>query len=243
MPAAAPLRLRTETVGPAAFAFTTRQGGVSQAPYDSLNLGGHVGDRPDAVAENRRRVAAAAGVRALVVATQVHGRDVVEVTGPFAGEVPEADALVTTVPGLALAVLVADCTPVLLAAPEQGVVGVAHAGRRGMADGVVPALVGAMRDLGARDLVGRLGPSICPRCYEVPAALREEVAARAPVAASVTWRGGPALDVAGGVLEQLAPHCRDLAQEPGCTAEREDLFSYRRDGATGRSAGLTWLSP
>jgi polyphenol oxidase len=241
VPAAAPLRLRTETVGPAAFAFTTRQGGVSRPPYDSLNLGEHVGDRPDAVAENRRRVAVAAGVSDLVVATQVHGHDVVEVTAPWPQDPPRADALVTTVPGLALAVLVADCTPVLLAAPGQGVVGVAHAGRAGMAAGVVPALVEAMHDLGARELVGRLGASVCPRCYEVPAALRDEVAARAPVAASVTWHGGPSLDVAAGVLEQLAPHCLDVRQEPGCTVESQDLFSYRRDGTTGRSAGLAWL--
>lgn len=187
-------------------------------------------------------MAAAVGCTDLVVATQVHGTTVAEVTGPWPGPVPEADALVTRVPRLALAVLVADCTPVLLAAPRQGVVGVAHAGRRGMADGVVPALLAAMRDLGARHLIGRVGPSICPRCYEVPPELREQVAAQVPVALSVSRHGTPALDVAGGVLEQLAPHCADLEQLPGCTAERTDLFSYRRDGSTGRSAGLAWLT-
>jgi YfiH family protein len=236
-----PLALPTEHVERAGFAFTTREGGVSRAPYDSLNLGSHVGDDPAAVAENRRRVAAAAGVRDLVVATQVHGTEVVEVTGPWSGDVPEADALVTRVPGLALGVLVADCTPVLLAAPAEGVVGVAHAGRKGMAAGVVPALVAALRDLGARTILGRVGPSVCPRCYEVPADLREQVAAQVPVSRSVTRHGTPALDVAGAVLEQLAPHCWDVEQLPGCTAERADLFSYRRDGTTGRSAGLVWL--
>lgn len=234
--------LDTEQVGPAGFAFTTRAGGVSRPPYDSLNLGAHVGDDPAAVTTNRRAVARAVGVRALVVATQVHGDEVVHVTGPWGGEAPEADALVTTMPGLALGVLVADCTPVLLAAPEQGVVGVAHAGRKGMAAGVVIALVEAMRQLGAGVLVGRLGPSVCPRCYEVPPVLREQVAARVPVAASVSRRGTPALDVAAGVLEQLAPHCTDLLQRPGCTAERPDLYSYRRDGTTGRAAGLVWLA-
>lgn len=237
-----PPPLDTEQVGRAGFAFTTRTGGVSRPPYDSLNLGTHVGDDPAAVAANRRTVARAVGVRALVVATQVHGCDVVHVTGPWDGEVPEADALVTTSPGLALGVLVADCTPVLLAAPDQGVIGVAHAGRQGMAAGVVLALVEAMRQLGARGLVARLGPSVCPRCYEVPAALREQVAARVPVAASVTRHGTPALDVAAGVLEQLAPHCTDLLQRPGCTSERPDLYSYRRDGTTGRAAGLVWLA-
>ena len=237
-----PLALRAEHVDGAAFAFTTREGGVSRPPFDSLNLGVHVGDDPDAVAENRRRVAEAAGVRDLVVATQVHGRDVAEVTGPWDGDPPEADALVTRSRDVALGVLVADCTPVLLAAPAEGVVGVAHAGRKGMAAGVALALVEAMRDLGARTLVGRIGPSVCPRCYEVPLALREEVAEAHPVARSVTRHGTPSLDVAGAVLEQLAPHCWALEQVDGCTAERPDLFSYRRDGTTGRSAGLVWLT-
>lgn len=237
-----PLALPTQSVEGASFAFTTREGGVSLPPYDSLNLGRHVGDDPAAVAENRRRVAEAVGVTDLVVADQVHGIDVVEVTGPWPGAVPQADALVTRVRRLALGVLVADCTPVLLAAPAEGVVGVAHAGRKGMAAGVVTALLDAMRDLGARTVLARVGPSICPRCYEVPAELREQVAARVPVAASVTRSGTPALDVAGGVLEQLAPHCWDLEQVPGCTAESPELFSYRRDATTGRSAGLVWLT-
>ena len=240
-----PLALVPELVGEggarAALAFTGRGGGVSRPPYDALNLGAHVGDDPAAVAQNRRQVAEAAGVDALVVAEQVHGREVVEVTGPWPAEPPEADGLVTRVRGLALGVLVADCVPVLLADPAAGVVGVAHAGRKGMADGVVPAVVEAMRALGARRLVARLGPSVCPRCYEVPADLRDDVAAAVPVARSVTRLGTPALDVAGGVLEQLAPHCADLRQLPGCTAEDPALFSYRRDGTTGRAAGLVWL--
>lgn len=237
-----PLALRVEHVDTAGFAFTTREGGVSAAPYASLNLGTHVGDDPAAVAENRQRVARAAGVTDVVLAEQVHGTAVVEVRGPWPAGPPQADALVTRVRRLALGVLVADCTPVLLAAPADNVVGVAHAGRKGMADGVVPALVEAMRGLGATSLVARVGPSICARCYEVPPALREQVGLRVPVARSVTRHGTPALDVAGGVLEQLAPHCRDVVQLPGCTAERADLFSYRRDGVTGRSAGLVWLT-
>lgn len=241
MPLALPVELVGGASSRAGFAFTTREGGVSRRPYDSLNLGSHVGDDPAAVAENRQRVADAVGAHALVVADQVHGTTVREVTGPWTGAPPQADGLVTRVPGLALGVLVADCTPVLLAAPDEGVVGVAHAGRQGMAAGVVAALVEALRALGARRLVGRVGPSVCPRCYEVPLALREQVAAGVPVTRSVTRTGTPSLDVAGGVLEQLAPHCDDLVQLPGCTVERPDLFSYRRDGTTGRSAGLVWL--
>jgi YfiH family protein len=242
-----PLALAVERVegagGRAGIAFTARDGGVSAPPYDGLNLGQHVGDDPAAVAQNRRLVADAIGVADVVVATQVHGRDVVEVTGPWRGDPPEADALVTRVAGVALAVLVADCTPVVLAAPDEGVVAVAHAGRKGLAAGVALAAVDAMRDFGARRIVGRVGPSVCPLCYEVPAAMRDEVSAAVPTAASVTRHGTPSLDVAGAVLEQLAAHCADLRQLPGCTVERRDLYSYRRDGTTGRFAGLAWLEP
>ena len=233
--------LHPERVGRTACAFTTREGGVSTGPYAALNLGDHVGDDPAAVDENRRRTAEAAGVEHLVLARQVHGTDVVEVTGPWEGEAPAADALVTRTPGVAVGMMVADCTPVVLLAPREGVVGVAHAGRKGMQGGVALALVQAVRDLGGTELVGRVGPSICPRCYEVPLALREEVAAAVPEARSVTRSGTPSLDVAGGVLAQLAPHCRDLAQLPGCPAEDPALFSYRRDGVTGRYAGLAWV--
>lgn len=225
--------------GPAA-GFTSRAGGVSAAPFGTLNLGDHVGDDAADVAANRARVAASLGLddEHVLYARQVHGTTVVQADGPWPAGPPEADALVTRTPGLALAVLVADCVPVVLTSPD-GVVGVAHAGRRGMDAGVVGAAVGAMRDLGARQVRAVLGPSICARCYEVPPQLRDDVAARHPLAASVTWSGGPALDVSAGVLEQLAD-CDSVRQLPGCTAERADLFSYRRDGVTGRFAGLAW---
>ena len=241
MPQQGELLGHAHRAGRTACAFTARAGGVSAGPYAALNLGDHVGDDPGAVAENRRRVAEAAGVAHLVLARQVHGTDVVEATGPWEGEAPEADALVSRTPGVAVGMMVADCTPVVLLAPQDGVVGVAHAGRKGMQGGVVLALLAAVRDLGGTGpLVGRIGPSICPRCYEVPLALREEVAAAVPVARSVTRTGTPSLDVAGGVLSQLAPHVADLAQLPGCPAEDRGLFSYRRDGVTGRYAGLAW---
>ncbi|MGN6300231.1 MAG: polyphenol oxidase family protein, partial [Angustibacter sp.] len=156
-------------------------------------------------------------------------------------EPPVADGLVTTLPGVVLLVRVADCVPVLLADPQRGVVGVAHAGRPGMAAGVVGAAVAALRDLGARDLVARLGPSVCPRCYEVPLAMREDVAAGRPETRSLTWDARPSIDVAAGVLAQLAERGVAVRQLPGCTVESDRLYSYRRDGLTGRFAGLAWL--
>jgi YfiH family protein len=226
------------------FVVTDRHGGVSEPPFQSLNLGDHVGDRPDAVRENRRRVAELVGVETdhLVFMDQVHGDRVVQVDGPWRGAPPRCDALVTTRRDVALAVLVADCVPVLLAAPDEGVLGVAHAGRAGMTAGVVVRLVAAMRDLGARTLVGRVGPSVCARCYPVGRQLCDEVASVWPVTRSVSRHGEPALDVSAGVLQQLAPACRDVDQLPGCTAERGDLFSYRRDRDTGRFAGVVRLT-
>jgi polyphenol oxidase len=234
--------------GGARMAFTGRGPGVGQPPYTGLNLGGHVGDDPASVRANRAALAAELELvpDRLAFMDQVHGDVVVQVDDDWRGARPgepgpACDALVTTRRDVALAVLVADCVPVLLAAPAEGVAGVAHAGRKGMAAGVTLRLVEAMRDLGARTIVGRVGPSVCPRCYPVPQELREEVATQWPVARSVSWHGQPSLDVSAGVLEQLAPHSQDVAQVPGCTVERTDLYSYRRDGVTGRFAGVVRL--
>jgi len=220
--------------------FTTRAGGRGPAPYDGLNLGDHVGDDPERVAAHRETLRRAVGADALVLARQVHGADVVHVTGVPA-QVPEADALVTDVPGLALAVVVADCVPVLLADAEAGLVAVAHAGRPGLVAGVVPAVVAALRGRGARALRASLGPSICGACYEVPPAMADDVAARVPAARSTTSWGTSAVDVAAGVLAQLAALGVPATHVGRCTAEDPDLFSYRRDGRTGRSAGVVVL--
>lgn len=211
-------------------------------PYGTANLARHVGDDDGSVDAARHRLAEHLGVRDdhLLFVDQVHGADVVEAVGPWAGPVPRADGVVTTTPGVALAVVVADCVPVLLADPVRGAVGVAHAGRAGMAAGVVGATAAALRDLGARELVAVVGPSICGRCYEVPSDLRDEVSARVPVSASRTRAGTPSLDLATGVMEQLSALCTSVQLVPGCTSEDPSLFSYRRDGSTGRFAGVAW---
>ncbi|WP_432153911.1 peptidoglycan editing factor PgeF [Streptomyces tricolor] len=236
-----------ESVSGAHFAFTDRWGGVSAAPYEELNLGGAVGDAPEAVRDNRELAAKSLGLDPAVVVwmNQVHGADVAVVDEPW-GErpVPEVDAVVTARRGLALAVLTADCVPVLLADPVAGVAAAAHAGRPGMVKGVVPAAVRAMVSLGAAPerIVARTGPAVCGRCYEVPEAMRAEVAAVEPAAHAETSWGTPALDVSAGVHAQLdrLGVC-DRAQAPVCTLESDDHFSYRRDRATGRLAGYVWL--
>lgn len=229
------------------FAFTDRWGGVSAAPYEELNLGGAVGDDPEAVLTNRELAAKSLGLGPgeVVWMNQVHGADVIEVDGPWRDRpVPDVDAIVTARRGLALAVLTADCVPVLLADPVAGIVGAAHAGRPGMIAGVVPAVLRAMTDLGAESsrIVARTGPAVCGRCYEVPEAMRAEVAAVEPTAHAETSWGTPAVDVAAGVHAQLGRlGVRDRAQSPVCTLESGDHFSYRRDRTTGRLAGYVWL--
>ncbi|GAA2444115.1 peptidoglycan editing factor PgeF [Streptomyces macrosporus] len=236
-----------DSVSGAHFAFTDRWGGVSAAPYDELNLGGAVGDDPGAVRANRELAAKALGLdpAAVVWMNQVHGRDAAVVRGPWGtGDAPCVDAVVTDRPGLALAVLTADCVPVLLADPVAGVAGAAHAGRPGLVAGVVPAVVETMTSLGADParVVARVGPSVCGRCYEVPERMREEVAAVVPEAYATTRRGTPAVDVAAGVRAQLA---RLGVPEPPrssvCTLESDDHYSYRREKVTGRLASYVWL--
>ena len=236
---------RSGTIAAARYAFSDRYGGASRPPYAELNLGDHVGDDPAAVADNRRRLAEAVGLDAgrLVLMSQVHGAEVAVVDAPPGpGEpAPTADALVTTSGGLGLVVLVADCVPVLLAARRSEVRAVVHAGRRGVESGVVGATVTAMTELGARAdrVVALVGPAVCPRCYEVPAELADQVAGAVPAARSVSRAGTPALDLRAGVVAQLlAAGVETVEVDPWCTAEVPDLYSHRRDGVTGRFAGV-----
>ena len=225
-------------------AFTDRSPGLGTGPYAGLNLGGHVGDDPAAVEANRAALAAAVGVARdhLVLMNQVHGSEVVEVRGPWAGAAPEVDAVVTRTTGLALAVLVADCVPLLLHDREAGVVGAVHAGRPGMVGGIVGRAVDAMRDLGAGAIRAVVGPSVCGRCYEVPEEMASAAATVAASAAARSWTGTPAIDVAAGVVEQLAAQSVVVQWVPGCTRESQTLYSYRRDGVTGRFAGVVTMT-
>jgi YfiH family protein len=224
--------------------FTTRAGGVSIPPYAELNLALHVGDDPRVVADNRARAAAAIGVPVgqLAFAEQVHG-NAVALLDAAPDTPPAVDAMVTTTPGLALVVMVADCVPVLLADATAGVVAVAHAGRKGVELGVIGAAVRAMTTCGAdaERLQVWLGPSIGGCCYEVPADMQAVVDAAAPGAACRTRAGTPGLDLRSGLETQLsALGVVRVGRVGGCTAETADLFSYRRDATTGRFAGMIW---
>lgn len=222
------------------------------------NLGTSVGDDPAEVARRRRDLARSVGVPVRFV-HQVHGADV-EVCAPGAGALlvdaragrdePVADALVTTGTDLALAVVVADCVPVLLADPVHGVVAAVHAGRRGLVAGVVQATVTAMVAAGARtaDLRAVVGPAICGGCYEVPSDLRDEVEAVVPGTAALTTWGTPSLDLPAGVAAQLAAAGVAVLRSGACTRTDERYFSHRASLAdparpAGRFAALVRRTP
>jgi YfiH family protein len=226
-------------------AFTGRSGGASLPPYDTLNLSGAVGDEPAAVAANRLRVARACDVAgsALIWMRQVHGARVGYADHGSSGQ--EVDAIYTDRPGLALGVLAADCACVLLADPQARIVGAAHSGREGTAAAVATALLAAMVGAGAdRDRVRALiGPAICGACYEVSPEVRDRVADAVPEAACRTRRGSPGLDIRAGITAQLArAGIKQVDHDLRCTAETAGLYSFRRDGRTGRFAGLIWLT-
>ncbi len=181
----------------------------------------------------------------LLFMDQCHGADVAHADGPWSGPAPRVDALVTARDDLALAALTADCVPVLLADPTAGLVAAVHAGRPGLVARVVDRAVDALTEAGADpdSTVAVVGPSVCGRCYEVPEGMRDEAAAVVPASATVSWTGTPAVDVAAGVVAQLAARGVAVTWVPGCTREHADLFSYRRDGDTGRFAAIVQLLP
>lgn len=225
---------------------TTRSGGVSRAPFDTFNLGDHVGDDPAAVAENRARLAGAVGLGAdrVVWMNQVHGDRVEVVDEPPGAAIDETDALVTATPRLALAVITADCVPVLLADARAGVVAAVHAGRVGAQRGVVARAVEAMVRQGARagDISALLGPAVSGGNYEVPAAMADEVESTLPGSRTTTASGTPGLDLRSGIARQLADlGVTSVERDPRCTVADPTLFSHRRDAPTGRFASLIWM--
>lgn len=241
--------------------FSARAGGVSKGPYGSLNLSFAVGDEPEYVLSNRRRFAAALGIRdmsRIVVPDQTHSRNVHRVTEADAGRgalvhftaIPETDALITNVPGIPLALHFADCVGVFLLDPAHRAIGVAHAGWRGTVDGIVIATVEAMtREFGSNpsEILAGIGPSIERHCFEVD----EDVARQfsksfagderiLTASSSTKWR----VDLRTAnlmMLERAGLDDSNIVVSEQCTScNSSEFFSYRRDGETGRMGG--WLS-
>ena len=217
--------------------FFTRKGGVSTGPYASLNCSLSGQDARDAVLENRARVARMLGAdpARLVGLHQVHGDAAIPVTEPWRhGEGPQADAMVTDRPGIALGIVTADCAPVLFADSAAGVIGAAHAGWRGAVGGVLEATISAMRELGAREIIAAIGPCIVQASYEVGPDLRDSVLARDPADARFfaigyrpeRWQfnlpGYCAARLAAAGVNSIAITGTDTC------AREDDFFSHRR---------------
>ncbi|MDQ1304405.1 MAG: purine-nucleoside/S-methyl-5-thioadenosine phosphorylase / adenosine deaminase [Actinomycetota bacterium] len=232
-------------VGPGVeWLMTSRRGGVGRSPFDDWNLAGHVGDDPQTVSANRAVIADLAGLApsAVVMMRQCHSAEVAVVQAADGQEIVGVDALVTARPDIVLVALAADCVPVALADPEAGVIGAVHSGWQGMVSGVTQAAIRAMVDLGAEP--GRiravLGPAICGPCYPVPPERVAAAAAVAPASAAIAPDGQPGIDVRAGLEVLLADLGVQVECVGGCTAESPELFSYRRDGLTGRQGAAVW---
>ena len=230
-------------------AFTLRTGGVSAPPFDSLNVGGHVGDAADAVAENRRRVRERLQLPSEPVwLQQVHGANVLELDEPGSSvRLDPADAVITRRNGVVCTIQVADCMPVLFAAPDGSVVGAAHAGWRGLAAGVLEATVRKM-GVDAGQLLAWLGPAIGPDHFEVGDDVRTaftEQDAEAASAFTPNARGRWQCDLYSLARRRLAAAGVSAVSGGGwCTyADATRFFSYRRDGQCGRMAAMIWLVP
>lgn len=230
---------------PVRMVFTTRNGGVSQQPYGSFNLAEHVGDNAQNVADNRERLARVLELEHIQWMEQLHTNTVSVVTEASTEPLAATDAMVTTVPHLALGVLVADCVPVLLADPQAGVCAAVHAGRMGARNGIVSRTVKTMTELGANpnNIQALLGPAASGENYEVPAAMAADVEARLPGSRTRTKKGTAGLDIRAGLVRQLLSlGVTAIEADPRCTIANKEFFSYRREGTTGRQAGVIWLT-
>lgn len=223
---------------------TTRRGGVSLPPYDSLNLGMHVGDRPQSVQQNRECLVSAAGLPQMPHwLEQVHGTRVVRLDGQTPADL-QADAAYTRVPGQVCAVMTADCLPVLFCSRRGDEVAAAHAGWRGLCNGVLEQALAEFQ-AAPGDISAWLGPAIGPRRFEVGAEVRAAFIAADPDAEQAFTPYGEKF------LADIYLLARQRLQRAGVSAiyggdrctvsEKSDFFSYRRDGVTGRLASLIWL--
>jgi YfiH family protein len=227
---------------------STRDGGVSAAPWASLNLGTAVGDEPAHVAQNRALFAARLEGARPVYLRQVHGAGVVRLEAATPDDGIEADAAFTTRPGIACTVQVADCLPVLLCDRAGRAVGAAHAGWRGLAGGVLDAAVAAVGDAAgcaSHDVLAWLGPCIGPRQFEVGDDVRVAFGGNQRFVACTRKDGTPGwlADLAGLAEDRLrALGLQSISRSGGCTAlDGSSFFSFRRDGVTGRLAAAVWL--
>jgi len=215
------------------YRFTNRTGGVSTGSFASLNLGSHVGDQLSSVLRNRQIIAESIGE--IQFMKQVHGEGIAIIESVVDDE-PIADALITGIPGINLAVQVADCIPLLLSSPEA--VAAVHVGRKGLVNNISKKTLDVMRHMGATSIQALIGPSICGKCYEVSEEIYSAVVELHPLSASRTRANTFALDLPAALREVLRSEGVEIIDHAICTVENQELFSYRRDAITGRQAGF-----
>ena len=218
------------------YRFTNRTGGTSTGAFASFNLGFHVNDDAEHVRANRTLLEGEVGP--LQFMSQVHGNRVAIIES-VTDEDPTADALVTGIPGISLAVQVADCIPLLLRSARS--VAAVHVGRKGLVNQVTQRTLAVMRDMGSTHIEAIIGPAICGKCYEVSQVIFNEVVTLHPAAAAQTSSGTLSLDLPAALRAVLLTEEVSVIDESRCTVESPDLFSYRRDSVTGRQAGIISL--
>jgi YfiH family protein len=219
------------------FRFTDSTGGKSTGAFLSRNLALHVGDDPDTVALNRLELSNEIGLP-IQFMDQVHGNNV-EVIHEVNSSSPTADAIVTTNPKIALAVMVADCIPLLLS--NQKSVAAVHVGRKGLMNKVAGKTLSIMNGIDSSPITAIIGPSICGQCYEVSEDIFTEVTSAFPQSRSKTRDGGLALNLAAALISDLQKVGVKVLDQSQCTMEQTSFYSYRRDGVTGRQVGVIWL--
>lgn len=218
------------------YSFTNRTGGVSTGAFASLNFGLHVGDDPTTVNSNRGILQERVGPVQFM--SQEHGNKIALIESVIDID-PVADSLVTGIPGINLAVQVADCIPLLISSKEA--VAAVHVGRKGLVNGVALRTLELIRDMGATSISAIIGPAICGKCYEVSEDIFNEVVKLHPTAAANRDDGSFALDLPRALTKLLEAEGVSVSHEGSCTVENSQLFSYRRDGVTGRQVGVISL--
>jgi YfiH family protein len=219
------------------YSFSDRTGGLSTGAFLSRNVATHVGDDHATVMANRAGLESDLALP-IQYMDQVHGKTVATIDKQIISP-PTADALLTQVAGIGLAVMVADCIPLLLASAH--VVAAVHVGRKGLMNKVALETIQEMRSYSATDITAIVGPSICGHCYEVSKDVYDDVTRSFPLAGSKTLEGGFALDLSRALIDQLQSLGMKVIDEGRCTVEDKNLYSYRRDGVTGRQVGVVWL--
>lgn len=233
--------LSNGTFGDASWLITSRWNGVSVGNYYEANLATHVGDDSNAVLQNRESLASQIS-KNVVYPVACHGTEFAQVVDKSLEDISEVDALITSEKNIALAILSADCASILIYAEEIQQIAAIHAGWRGMNNAILPKVLSHLINNGAKSFKAVIGPSICANCYRVSRERYLEVQSMVPSAAKITSEGKYCIDIQAGLISQFLQYEITPELVNICTFENPDVYSYRRDGITGRFASAIWFN-